>query len=115
MIKYYYVSYMISFLEEVKNQVLYLAVPKNLRKIYNFGFILGVCLVIQIVRGLVLSIMYIRGADSRFSGLFLIIEYRGTGNLIRYVHINVVSFFFIFIYTHIGRGLYYSSFLNKKV
>jgi len=115
MIKYYYISYIVSFLEEVKNQVLYLAVPKNLRKIYNFGFILGICLIIQIIRGLVLSIMYIRGADSRFSGLFLIIEYRGTGNLIRYIHINVVSFFFIFIYIHIGRGLYYRRFLNKKV
>jgi len=103
------------FLEEIKKQLIYLGIPKNLSKIYNFGFMLGVCLGVQIVRGLVLSIIYIRGAESRFSRLFLIIDYTGTGNLVRYIHINTVSFFFIFIYMHIGRGLYYRRFLNSKV
>jgi len=95
--------------------LLYLGVPKNLRKIYNFGFILGVCLGVQIVSGLILSIVYMRGSDSVFSNLFTMLGYRGTGNLVRYIHINVVSLFFIYIYRHIGRGLYYSSFLNKNV
>jgi len=103
------------FLEEIKKQLIYLGIPKNLSKIYNFGFMLGVCLGVQIVRGLVLSIIYIRGAESRFSRLFLMIDYTGTGNLVRYIHINTVSFFFIFIYIHIGRGLYYRRFLNSKV
>ena len=103
------------FLKEIKNQLIFLGVPKNLRKIYNFGFILGVCLGVQIVRGLVLSMLYTRGSESVFSNLFLILSYRGSGNLVRYIHINVVSLFFIYIYLHIGRGLYYSRFLNKNV
>ena len=103
------------FLKVVQRQLSFLGVPKNLSKIYNFGFILGVCLGIQIVSGLVLSIVYIRGSDSAFSNLFTIIGYRGVGNFVRYIHINTVSFFFIFIYIHIGRGLYYSRFLNKNV
>ena len=103
------------FLREVQKQLAFLGVPKNLRKIYNFGFILGVCLGTQIVSGLVLSIVYIRGSDSGFANLFTIIGYRGVGSFVRYIHINVVSFFFIFIYIHIGRGLYYRRFLNKNV
>jgi len=115
MIKLYYYFYTIFFLEALNKQLTFLGVPKNLRKIYNFGFILGACLGIQIVRGLILSIMYMRGSNSAFSGLYLIIEYTGRGNLVRYIHINVVRFFFISIYIHIGRGLYYNRFLNKNV
>ena len=103
------------FLREIKNQLVFLGVPKNLSKIYNFGFILGICLSVQIVRGLVLSILYTRGSDSVFSNLFLILSYRGSGNFVRYIHINTVSLFFIYIYIHIGRGLYYRRFLNKNV
>jgi len=89
--------------------------PLNLSKIYNLGFILGICLMFQIVRGLILAIIFIRGSDLRFLELFKILEYTGRGILLRYTHINVVSFFFIYIFIHVGRGLYYRRFLNPRV
>ena len=112
----FYSSFKIVFIfETVKTQLVYLGVPLNLRKFYNLGFILGVCLGTQIVRGLFLAIIFIRGIDSRFSELFKIQEYTGVGLILRYIHINTVSFFFIYIYIHIGRGLYYGRYLNKNV
>jgi len=99
----------------IKNQLRYLGVPLNLRKIYNFGFILGICLIIQFISGLLLAIMYMRGSELRFSELFKILEYTKTGFILRYIHINTVSFFFIFLYLHIRRRIYYGSYFNKKV
>merc|ERR1711874_617757 len=82
---------------EFKSQLLYLGTSKNLSKIFNFGFLLAVCLGSQIVRGLFLAILYIRGRDFRFSELFLIIENTINGRLIRYVHIIGVSFLLLLI------------------
>ena len=101
--------------KEFKSQLLYLGASKNLSKIYNFGFMLGFCLGNQIVSGLILAILYMRGRDLTFRELFLIIENTINGSLIRYVHIIGVSFFFICIYIHIGRGLYYGRFTKKNV
>jgi len=104
-----------NILSVVKSQLIYVGMPLNLSKIYNLGFILGVCLVFQIASGLILAMIFMRGRDARFFELFKILEYTGRGMILRYIHINVVSFFFIYLFTHVGRGLYYSSFLNARV
>ena len=114
MIKKNYLIYRGIF-KEFKFQLLYLGTSKNLSKIYNFGFILGFCLGNQIVSGLILAILYIRGRDLTFRELFLIMENTINASLIRYIHIIGVSFFYLYIYTHIGRGLYYGSFVKKTV
>ena len=102
-------------LKEAKFQLLYLGTSKNLSKIFNFGFLLAVCLIVQILRGIFLAMLYMSGRDMRFRELFLITENTINGGLIRYIHIITVSFFFICIYIHTGRGLYYGRFTKKKV
>jgi len=99
----------------IKDQLIYLGVPLNLNKFYNLGFILGICLITQIISGIFLAILFIGGSDISFYELHKIQEYTDIGFTLRYIHINTVSFFFIFIFIHIGRGIYYGRYFNKPV
>lgn len=87
-----------------------LPVSVNLNVWWNFGSLLGLCLGVQIVRGLSLAIHYIPRADTAFSSVIHIIRDVNSGWLIRGIHSNGASFFFICIYAHIGRGVYYGSY-----
>lgn len=88
--------------------------PSNLSYIWNFGSLLGLCLVIQIITGVTLAIHYTPSIDIAFNSVEHIIRSVNYGWLIRYIHANVASFFFIFVYIHIGRGLYYASFRSPR-
>jgi len=89
--------------------------PANITYLWNFGSLLAVCLVIQILTGAFLAMHYTPNVDFAFNSVEHIMRDVNNGWLIRYMHANVASFFFIFVYAHIGRGLYYSSYKTPRV
>lgn len=91
-----------------------LPTPINISYWWNFGSLLGIFLTIQILRGLFLSIHYCPRTTHAFNRIIHIIQDINLGWLLHNIHINGASIFFICIYTHIGRGLYYSSFKLTK-
>lgn len=84
--------------------------PSNISYIWNFGSLLGICLIIQIVTGIFLAIHYCPNVEIAFDRVSHICRNVNYGWLIRTLHANGASFFFICLYIHIGRGIYYSSF-----
>lgn len=89
--------------------------PANISYLWNFGSLLGVCLIIQILTGAFLAMHYTPNIDFAFNSVEHIMRDVNNGWLIRYIHANVASFFFIFVYMHVGRGLYYSSYKSPRV
>ncbi len=85
-------------------------VPKNLNWWWGFGSLASVFLIIQIVTGIVLVMHYTPHADLAFSSIEHIMRNVNSGWLIRYMHMNGASFFFIVVFIHIFRGLYYGSY-----
>lgn len=71
-------------------------------------------LVIQLVRGLILTTRYSSHVDTAFASVIHIYQDVNYGWLIRLIHSTGASFFFLFIYLHIGRGLYYGSYVNRE-
>lgn len=84
--------------------------PKNLNYMWNFGSLAGICLVIMIVTGIFLAMHYIPDATKAFDSVEHIMRDVNGGWLIRYIHMNGASIFFIVVYLHIARGLYYGSY-----
>lgn len=89
--------------------LLNLPTPKSISFIWNIGFLLGICLIVQIIRGITLSINYVPSVEIRFRSVVHIIRDIDRGWIIRYTHINGASLFFILIYAHIRRGIYFNS------
>lgn len=91
-----------------------LMAPLNLRFFWNLGSLIGLCLVSQIVRGLILAIHYV--PDSRVVFTIIIEGTRDIqmGWFIRGVHANGASFFFMLLFGHVGRGIYFGSYIYKK-
>jgi ubiquinol-cytochrome c reductase cytochrome b subunit len=85
-------------------------VPRNLNYLWNFGVLAGVFLVIQIVTGIVLAMHYYSSADGAFNSIEHIMRDVNAGWMLRYAHSNGASFFFIVVYIHIFRGLFYGSY-----
>ncbi len=85
-------------------------VPRNLNYFWNFGVLAGIFLTIQIITGIVLAMHYYSSVDGAFSSVEHIMRNVNAGWLIRYAHANGASFFFIAVYIHIFRGLYYGSY-----
>ena len=84
--------------------------PRNLNVWYSFGGILTFCLAVQIVTGIVLAMHYVPNADLAFDSVENIMRDVNYGWLLRYMHANGASMFFIAVYIHIFRGLYYGSY-----
>nr|ACL14771.1 cytochrome b [Alfaro cultratus] len=91
-----------------------LPAPVNISAWWNFGSLLGLCLIAQILTGLFLAMHYTADISTAFSSVAHISRDVNYGWLIRNMHANGASFFFICIYLHIGRGLYYGSYLYKE-
>nr|AIU41579.1 cytochrome b [Melanotaenia multiradiata]AIU41580.1 cytochrome b [Melanotaenia multiradiata] len=91
-----------------------LPTPANISAWWNFGSLLGLCLGAQILTGLFLTMHYCSDITAAFSSVAHICRDVNYGWLIRNMHANGASFFFICIYMHIGRGLYYGSYLYKN-
>lgn len=88
-----------------------LPTPANISTLWNFGSLLGLCLILQIATGLFLAIHYTAHIDLAFSRVAHICRDVNYGWLLRTLHANGASFFFICLYIHTGRGVYYGSFL----
>nr|YP_006576415.1 cytochrome b [Semele scabra]AEV94309.1 cytochrome b [Semele scabra] len=88
--------------------------PINLNVWWNFGSMLGVMLVVQIISGIIMACHYTPHVDLAFSSVVHIMHDVNKGWFFRSLHTNGASFFFICIYAHIGRGLYYHSFFLHK-
>nr|ADF43408.1 cytochrome b [Hemiphyllodactylus yunnanensis longlingensis]ADF43410.1 cytochrome b [Hemiphyllodactylus yunnanensis longlingensis]ADF43411.1 cytochrome b [Hemiphyllodactylus yunnanensis longlingensis] len=98
----------------INNSLIDLPTPTNISAWWNFGSLLGLCLIAQILTGLFLAMHYSASTDSAFSSLAHICRDVQYGWLIRNIHANGASMFFICLYLHTGRGLYYGSFLYKE-
>ena len=84
--------------------------PSNLSYLWNFGSLLAVCLIIQIITGVTLAMHYNPSVSEAFNSIEHIMRDVNNGWLIRYLHSNTASAFFFLVYLHIGRGLYYGSY-----
>jgi len=91
-----------------------LACPKNISLLWRFGSILGVCLITQIATGLFLAIYYASDISLAYDSVTYISRDVANGYLIRNIHANRASMFFVCLYIHIGRGLYYKSYTLKN-
>nr|QLH55993.1 cytochrome b [Marmosa rapposa]QLH55994.1 cytochrome b [Marmosa rapposa] len=91
-----------------------LPTPSNISSWWNFGSLLGVCLIIQILTGLFLAMHYTSDTLTAFSSVAHICRDVNYGWLIRNMHANGASMFFMCLFIHIGRGIYYGSYLFKE-
>nr|ADT82295.1 cytochrome b [Hylobates muelleri] len=95
----------------INHSLIDLPAPSNISMWWNFGSLLGACLILQIITGLFLAMHYTPDASTAFSSVAHITRDVNYGWIIRYLHANGASMFFICLFLHIGRGLYYGSFL----
>ncbi len=84
--------------------------PRNINYMWNFGSLAGVFLVVQLITGIILAMHYRADASIAFDSVEHIMRNVNSGWMIRYAHANGASFFFIAIYLHLIRGLYYGSY-----
>nr|WIF29536.1 cytochorome b [Hylomys suillus suillus] len=98
-------------LKMVNSTFIDLPAPSNISSWWNFGSLLGLCLIIQILTGLFLAMHYTSDTTTAFSSVTHICRDVNYGWLIRYLHANGASMFFICLFIHVGRGMYYGSFL----
>nr|QIV24703.1 cytochrome b [Enneaphyllus aeneipennis] len=96
------------------NSLIDLPTPSNISTLWNFGSLLGLCLMIQMITGLFLAMHFCPNIEMAFDSMIHICRNVNYGWLIRTFHANGASLFFICLYIHIGRGIYYSSFLLKE-
>nr|YP_007624707.1 cytochrome b [Tachycineta albilinea]AEX37438.1 cytochrome b [Tachycineta albilinea] len=101
-------------LKIINDSLIDLPTPSNISTWWNFGSLLGLCLITQIATGLFLAMHYTADTSLAFASVSHICRDVQFGWLIRNLHANGASFFFICIYFHIGRGIYYGSYLNKE-
>jgi len=88
--------------------------PKNLNYMWNFGSLAGLCLVIQILTGIFLAMNYTAHVDMAFDSVERIMRDVNYGWLLRYMHAVGASMFFVVVYIHIFRGLYYGSYKGPR-
>nr|YP_010947408.1 cytochrome b [Oberthueria caeca]WGO62436.1 cytochrome b [Oberthueria caeca] len=97
----------------INGSLINLPSPSNISMWWNFGSLLALCLIIQIITGLFLTMYYTANIEMAFYSVNYICRNVNYGWMIRTLHANGASFFFICIYLHIGRGIYYESFNLK--
>jgi ubiquinol-cytochrome c reductase cytochrome b subunit len=98
----------------VNNHIIDYPTPINLNYFYGFGSLAGIMLVIQILTGIFLAMHYTPHIDLAFNSVEHIMRDVNNGWLMRYTHANGASFFFIVVYVHIFRGLYYGSYITPR-
>ena len=103
-----------SLLKMVNSYVIDSPTPSNISYLWNFGSLLGFCLVIQIVTGVTLGMHYTPNVLEAFDSVEHIMRDVNNGWLLRYLHSNTASAFFFIVYLHIGRGIYYGSYKTPR-
>lgn len=88
--------------------------PSTISYLWNFGSLLGLCLIAQIISGILISMHYAGTAELAFTSVEHIMRDVNNGWLLRVCHANMASFFFICVYLHISRGLYYNSYRSPR-
>ena len=101
------------FSKTIKNHFIFYPTSINSSYFYSFGFLLGICLSFQLITGFILSWYYYSSVDLAFYSIEKFMRNFKYGWVIRYVHSNGASFFFIFMYLHILKGLFYKSYYKK--
>jgi len=104
-------DFLLSF---VDSHIIDYLTPVNLNYLWSFGSTAGLCLGIQIITGIFLAMHYTPHIDMAFSSVEHIMRDVSNGWLIRYLHANGASMFFIVVYAHIFRGLYFGSYMNPR-
>jgi ubiquinol-cytochrome c reductase cytochrome b subunit len=98
----------------VKEHLVDYKAPKNLNWMWSFGSLAGVALVLQILTGIFLAMHYKPDINLAFDSIQHIMRDVEGGWIIRYLHATGASFFFIVVYLHIGRGMYYGSYKSPR-
>jgi len=104
-------NFIIAFLD---NHIIHYPTPINLTYAWSFGSSAGICLIIQMISGIFLAMHYTPHIDLAFISVEHIMRDVNHGWLIRYIHANGASMFFIVVYCHIFRGLYYGSYMHPR-
>jgi ubiquinol-cytochrome c reductase cytochrome b subunit len=97
-------------LKLVNSYIIDASQPSNISYLWNFGSLLVVCLIIQIITGVTLAMHYSPNVLEAFNSIEHIMRDVNNGWLIRYLHSNTASAFFFLVYLHMGRGIYYGSY-----
>ncbi len=105
-----WIDYRLPIISFLKHSAVDYPTPRNLNYWWNFGSLAGFFLLVQIITGVILSMHYTAHVDHAFNSIEHIMRNVNHGWLIRYIHMNGASFFFIVVYIHIFRGLYYGSY-----
>lgn len=98
----------------VNGMLIDLPAPSNLNYLWGFGSLLGLCLVIQLASGIFLAMHYTGNVDLAFISVEHIMRDVNYGWLLRYIHANGASMFFICVFMHIGRGIYHGSYTSPR-
>lgn len=109
-----WIDHRLPFLGFVNDHLKNYQTPKNLSYLWNFGSLAGITLVIMILTGLFLAMHYVPHIDHAFNSVEHIMRDVNAGWLIRYIHMNGASLFFIVVYIHIFRGMYYGSYKEPR-
>jgi ubiquinol-cytochrome c reductase cytochrome b subunit len=104
-------NYLASYLD---SHIVSYPTPSNFSYMWSFGSVAGICLVIQLLTGIFLAMHYIPEIHHAFYSVEHIMRDVNYGWLLRYMHANGASFFFIAVYCHIFRGLYYGSYMYPR-
>ena len=109
-----WIDYRLPIFSTLQHTLIDYPTPRNLNYWWNFGSLAGIFLMIQIITGIVLAMHYTPSVEGAFASIEHIMRDVNYGWLIRYIHMNGASFFFIVVYIHIFRGLYYGSYKSPR-
>ena len=101
-------------MQTIYNHVLHYPTPINFNYAYSAGSVVGIFFAIQMITGIFLAMHYVPSTETAFTTVVHIMTDVKFGYLMRYMHANGASMIFILLYIHIGRGLYYRSFVHKR-
>lgn len=105
----------VDLLQILNGLVIDLAAPINLNYLWNFGSLLGVTLTVQLLTGIFLVMHYLPSIDLAFLSIEHICRDVNNGWFLRYLHANGAGFFFILIYIHIAKAIYYGSYTHPRI
>jgi len=99
----------------IEGHVISYPTPSSISYMWNFGVLAAFCLVVQLVTGIFLAMHYAAHVDYAFASVEHIMRDVPYGWLLRYTHANGASMFFVVVYVHLGRGLYYGSYRSPRI
>merc|ERR1711959_453742 len=102
---------MLRYVTLIKSHLVTYPCPSQINSFWNFGFLLGISVAIQVVTGLLLALYYTSEINSAYFSVFFLIREVYFGWLLRFFHSSGASFVFVFVFIHLGRGLFYGSYL----